>query len=566
MKHSPLSIFSSFIFLFVTVFASAQSYRNPLDIPPALSGNFGELRNNHFHSGIDYKTQGMINKPIFAIEDGYVSRISVSPWGYGLALYINHPTTGHTSVYGHLDSFSKQIADYVKQKQYEQERFRVDLSLSPEEIPVKRGQQVALSGNTGSSGGPHVHFEVRDTKSEEPLDPLRFFGKSIADTQKPDIRGIAFYPVTGKGSVNNTANPLRITLSKNKSGTLLPLNRTINAWGKIGVGVKAYDKMNGQNNVYGVKHVRLFVDDTQVFESNINRFSFAKSRMLNSFVDFEDWREQRSFFMRSFIEPGNTLPFYNNVKDNGYIDILEERPYKFRYELEDDYGNTTIYSFTVEGKKQSIPLLPYCRHFMAWNLNNSIVDFDFILDIPAGNLYNNVCFEYQKTSSSRFFSDIVSINKTPVPLQGNATVWLKMKSDSMDDRSKYGVVRIDKRGNPGWVGGSYKNGGMEFTINELGANYAVDIDTVAPKITPVEPAKWVQQKRIRIRLSDDKSGINEFRGTINGKFVLFTHDGKSNIYTYVFDNDRLIRGRQTFVFSVSDSAGNSDEYEYNFDW
>ena len=566
MKYFPSKILFLFFFLSVTVFTNAQSYRNPLDVPPALSGNFGELRNNHFHSGIDYKTQGVINKPIFAIEDGYVSRISVSPWGYGLALYINHPTTGHTSVYGHLDSFSKPIADYVKQKQYEQESFRVDLSLSAEEIPVKRGQQVALSGNTGSSGGPHVHFEVRDTQSEEPLDPLAFFGKTISDTQKPDIRGIAFYPVLGKGSVNNTANPLRITISKNKSGTPLPLNKTITAWGKIGVGVKAYDKMNGQNNVYGVKHVRLFVDNVQIFGSAINRLSFSKSRMLNTFVDFEDWREQRSFFMRSFIEPGNTLQLYDNVKNNGYFDINEERPYKFRYELEDHYGNMTTYSFTVEGKKQSIPLLPDCRHFMAWNLNNSIVDFDFILDIPSGNLYDNICFEYQKTASSRFFSDIVRINKKPVPLQGNATVWLRMKADSMDYPSKYGVVHIDKKGNPGWIGGSYKNGGLEFSINELGNSYAIDIDSIAPVITPVEPTKWVQQKRIRIRLSDDKSGVNQFKGTINGEFVLFTHDGKSNVYTYVFDNDRLIRGRQKFVITVSDGVGNKSEYEYGFDY
>ena len=174
MNHLRLPLLFIIIYLSSALSSNSQTYSLPVSIPPALSGGFGELRNNHFHSGIDFKTQQAVNKPILSIEDGYVSRISVAPGGYGLALYINHPSTGHTSVYAHLNSFSKEIADWVKAKQYEQEQFNVNLFPREGELPVKRGQQIALSGNTGSSGGPHLHFEIRDTKSEHPLDALEY--------------------------------------------------------------------------------------------------------------------------------------------------------------------------------------------------------------------------------------------------------------------------------------------------------------------------------------------------------------------------------------------------------
>src|SRR5690554_1961146 len=241
MNHLRLPLLFIIIYLSSALSSNSQTYSLPVSIPPALSGGFGELRNNHFHSGIDFKTQQAVNKPILSIEDGYVSRISVAPGGYGLALYINHPSTGHTSVYAHLNSFSKEIADYVKSKQYELESYSINLYPEAELFPVKRGQQIALSGNTGSSGGPHLHFEIRDSKSEDPLDALEFL-PAIADTQKPDLRGIAFYPVKDRGIINGSIDPIRINISKDANGNPVRLGRTINAWGLIGIGVKAYDR------------------------------------------------------------------------------------------------------------------------------------------------------------------------------------------------------------------------------------------------------------------------------------------------------------------------------------
>ena len=551
-----------FIFLFVVYTSStfSQQYRYPVTIPPALSANFGELRNNHFHSGLDFKTQQVINKPVVAIEEGYVSRISVSPGGFGLALYVDHPSTGHTSVYGHLNSFSKEIADWVKEKQYEQERFQVNLYPGKGQFPVKRGEQIALSGNSGSSGGPHLHFEIRDTGTEEPLDALAYLSP-MSDTQKPDLRGIAFYPQRGKGLINGNDSPLRINISKDGNGNPQGPGRTISAWGRIGVGVKAYDQMNGQSNIYGVKHIRLFVDEKLVFHSSIDRFSFSDTRMLNAFIDFEDWRERRSFFMKSFVEPGNRLHFYETT-NNGYIDITEEREYRLRYELEDLAGNRLDYRFSVQGKSQEIPIPLPCDNWFTWNLNNSFLEMGFSLSIPAGNLYSDLCFTHRKTESNTYYSPLHRVNDKPVPLHQGAELWIGLHTDTLQHRHNYGIVKINDNGSESWVGGTYQRGGIAATIRELGDTYAVSSDIQPPAITPVAPESWVKQRRIRVRLSDNKSGIASFRGEINGKFVLFTHDTKSNVYSYLFDDARLNKGEQlSLVFTATDGAGNSSEYK-----
>lgn len=550
---------SVLLVLLSTLSAYSQIYRYPVNIPPALSGGFGELRSNHFHSGIDFKTQQAVNKPILAIEDGYVSRISISPGGYGLALYLDHPSTGHTSVYAHLNSFSKEIADYVKSKQYELESYSINLYPEAELFPVKRGQQIALSGNTGSSGGPHLHFEIRDSKSEDPLDALEFL-PAIADTQKPDLRGIAFYPVKDRGIINGSIDPIRINISKDANGNPVRLGRTINAWGLIGIGVKAYDRMNGQNNIYGVKYIRLFVDGNPVFSSTINRFSFSDTRMLNSFIDFVDFKKNRSYFMKSFIEPGNSLPFYNSI-NNGYVEIDEEREYDFHYELEDHYGNTLSYRFKVNGMQQPIQKTTECKNRMLWNTDNSYLEMGFSIYIPSGNLYSDLCFNYEKEKNSSYYSDIHSLHNNPVPLHNSADLWIKLNSDTLSNKNNYGIVRLNDNGSDSWVGGKYNRGGISVSIRELGDSYAISADTQPPVITPLAPENWTSQRRIRIRLTDNKSGIASFRGEINGEFVLFTHDSKSSVYTYDFDESRLPKGEKlTLVFTATDAAGNSSEY------
>ncbi len=563
MKQFTYTFALCILLTLISIAARSQTFSPPMQIPPSLSANFGELRNNHFHSGLDYRTQLKVNIPVYAIGDGYVSRINVSPAGFGLALYISHPS-GQTSVYGHLNSFSKKIADYIRAKQYEKETYRIDVSLKEGEIPVKKGEQIALSGNSGSSGGPHLHFEIRDTRTEEPLDVLDFLGYAIRDTLKPEIRGIAFYPQIGKGVVNGGTNPVRLTISSTSHHTPAKPEKPVTAWGRIGVGVKADDRMNGTTNTFGVKYIRLFVDDVRVFSSTMDRYSFDKTRMINSFIDFDDWRTNKSFYMKSFVEPGNTLPIYETM-NNGYIDINFERDYKLRYELEDNYGNRFSYSFVVKGVKQSVPQPAKCPNVMAWNISNNYYDTDFSLTIPTGNLFTDFCYTHSKTTSGKYFSDIHQVNNKPIPLIRGAQIRILLKAGSKADISKLGIVEIAKTGQEEWVGGTFKAGGLEAAITELGKRYAIGMDTVAPKITPVNPEKWVTNKRIAVSVSDEKSGIAKMRGEIDGKFALFTNDVKSNIHYYAFDDERLVKNTpHKLVVTAVDQAGNRTEYRYEF--
>lgn len=556
------------ISLLLSLNTFAQEYRSPLDIPLSLSANFGELRNNHFHAGIDIKTGGVEGKPVYSVADGYISRIGVSPSGYGLVLYIDHPN-GQTSVYGHLSSYNVRIAEYIKQEQYKQESFRVDLKLTPYQIPVKRGDLVAYTGNTGGSGGPHLHFEIRDTKSEKTLDPLVYYKKLIADTKSPDIKGIAAYPVPGRGVVNGSNLPLRQAVTQLKTGGYSPLKQTIEAWGLIGLGIKAYDRMDATSNIYGVRIVNLSIDNKEVFRSEVASFPFDQSRMINTFTDFSDWRLNKSFYMQSFIEPGNKLPFYS-ATNSGYITINEERPYQISYELEDVYGNKSVYDFTIIGKQQNIVTPSACNQVLVWDKENKYNTDQFSLSISKDNLYNDVCFTLSQASSTEYYSDIYTVNRTPIPLDKAGEVTIKLSSDPLANKKQYGVVQLTG-GKTSWLGGSYKNGSVIASIRELGIRLAVSADTEAPTITRIESSSSKKRKvvvpsdEIRIRASDNLSGIATFRGTIDGKFALFTHDMKSPIYTYKFDAARLKKGiTHKLVFTATDGCGNTAQYTGEF--
>lgn len=538
-----------------------EKFRLPLDIPIYLSANFAELRPNHFHSGIDFKTEGAINKPVYAIEDGYVSRISVSPSGYGLALYIAH-TNGHTSVAGHLNKFVPKIADYVINKQYELERFNIDVTLPDSIFPVKRGELVAYSGNTGSSFGPHVHFEIRETNTQKALDPLSFYKYNVEDTRAPEIKGIAIYPKEFYGVVNNSDKPVRESVKLLKEGNYSKLSKTITAWGQIGIGIYAIDRMNETNNIYGVKTVRLLCDGVEVFYSDINSFLFEQTRMINSLTDYDYWYRHKVFYMKSFIEPANYLPFFKSV-NNGYINIQEERTYNLQYQLTDLYGNTTEYDFSIEGKKMNIPTPQPCSQSMVWYQDNYYISKDFSLLIPKNYLYDSIGFILNKTESNRYNSLIYSVHNKHIPLDKSGMMKLAILKDTHSNKSQYGVIRIDGK-RTSWIGGEYKNGCMYTDIRELGHEYAIDIDTVAPTITPVNPEKWVAKRKISIKLSDDKSGISTYRGTIDGQYILFEKDVKAPAYTYIFDDKRLKKGKHKLVFTAKDRCGNITSYEFDF--
>lgn len=552
------------IFLFAGITnntAEAQQLRKPMDIPVLLSGNFGELRSNHFHSGIDFKTQGVEGKPIHSVQDGYVSRISVSPWGYGNGLYITHPD-GTTTVYGHLQKFSQKITAYLKEKQYEQESFNVNLSLTPDELPVKEGELVALSGNTGSSGGPHLHFEVRDTETEEPMDPIEYYKDLIKDTQAPKIQGVMVYSMPGKGVVNGSRRKLELKPVTAKNGKQT-LTGKIEAWGEIGLAVKGYDYMDNTSNIYGIKDITLTADSQVIFHSNLDRFAFDESRYLNSFTDFEEWKEHRSFYIKSFVDPGNRLRFIESL-NRGILTIDEPRTYHLTYQLADAFGNTTQLSIRIEGKEQPIPEIDTENtELFHWWSDNRFGAKGIRLTIPKGNLYDDLYFHYSVKEDSAALGATHILHNKPVAFHKSAKLSLRLQTDTLENKQQYGIVRL-QNGRRSWTGGVYRNGWIDTDIKEMGS-YTLGQDLVPPTITPLNPATWVSKQAITLRLSDNLSGVQTYRGEIDGQYVLFEMNSKS-VITYHFDKERLARGKHTLKLVVTDACGNQSTYTYPFTW
>ena len=503
----------------------------------------------------------MEGKPIHSVQDGYVSRISVSPWGYGNGLYITHPN-GTTTVYGHLQKFSPKIAAYLKEKQYEQESFNVNLTLTPDELPVEEGEIVALSGNTGGSGGPHLHFEVRDTETEEPMDPIEYYKDLIEDTRPPQIQGIMIYPMPGKGVVNGSRRKLELKPVTPKNGKPT-LTGKIEAWGEIGLAIKGYDYMDNTSNIYGIKDITLTADSQVIYRSDLNRFAFDETRYLNSFTDFEEWKEHRSFYIKSFVDPGNRLRFIESIKQ-GILTIDEPRTYHLTYRVADAFGNSTQLTIRIEGKEQPIPEIDTDNtELFHWWSDNRFGAKGIRLTIPKGNLYDDLYFRYSVKEDSTALGATHTLHNKPVALHKSAKLSLRLQSDTLENKQQYGIIRI-QNGRRSWTGGVYRNGWIDADIKEMGT-YTLGQDLIPPTVTPLNPATWISKQTISFRLSDNLSGVQTYRGEIDGQFVLFEMNNKS-VITYQFDKERLTRGKHTLKLVVTDACRNQTSYTYPFTW
>ena len=525
---------------------------SPFDFPLLLSGNFGELRANHFHGGVDFKTQGVVGKPIRCIADGYISRVTVTPGGYGQAVYITHEN-GCTSVYGHLLKFMAGVEKVVEAYQYENETFAVDLKFGPEQFPLKQGEVFALAGNEGYSFGPHLHMEIRRTDTGEYIDPLQFYTDKVKDTTAPRATHVMLYPQEGEGAVNGSSQKKVIVLANQQ-------NR-VEAWGKIAAGIKAYDYMDGTSNNYGVRSVTLYVDSVEVFRSTVDGFLPDENRMINAWTDYEEYATRSSWFMRSQILPGNTWRMLQAGEDGGVVTIDEERPYVFRYVLEDLYGNRRSYRFTVHGKEQAIEPLRRGNHYLKWNQGNVVQQPGMELVIPKGMLYDDVDLNSKVIADSLNISFDYQLHDRPVPLHAGCPLVIGVRNYPVSDMSKYYVVRKYK-GRLASVGGYFEEGFMHADIRELGT-YSVAIDTVAPRVVPLNRPQW-KTGNIQFKIRDAETGIKEYKVYIDGKFVLFKFSSKNAKLSCVHP-DRIKKGmRHRMEVIITDRCGNVAREEYQF--
>ena len=561
------------IFIIINGILVAQDYpkdyfRSPLDIPLYLSGNFGELRSNHFHAGIDIKTQGVEGKKVYAVADGYVSRIKVSAFGYGNAIYITHPN-GYTSVYGHLNKFSDKIAAYVKAAQYQEEQFSVHLFPTASQFPVKKGDLIAYSGNTGGSGGPHLHFELRDTKSEHPFNPL-LFGFEIKDNIKPSIYALTIYPLNDTSFINGSNKKQRFIASGSGGNYSLSGSPSIALFGKFGFGIESVDKMNYTGNTYGLYQINLNHNEELVYQQVIDEFAFAEGRYINSYIDYAQYHQNRRRIQKSFVQPGNRLRIYKKIKNQGVFTLNDNKKHTFLYELSDTYGNTSTLSFALEAKSiapiKSIPnLKPVQVRYFQFDQRNTFVEDNLLVDLPPYVLYDDLYFEYRKQeASNKTLSPIYWIHNNLTPLHSYITV--SIKSDELIKNKAKVLIGSTTDGHSFYPEGGKWNGSNISVKTRSFGGYALLEDLIAPKIVPINiysNADMSNKWSIMIKIRDNLAGIDSFRATVDGKWVLMEYDAKNDLLVHYFD-DNISPGMHQFKLVVKDKVENTATYETTF--
>lgn len=526
------------------------SFTPPFDFPITFSGNFGEIRANHFHGGLDFKTGGTIGKPVRALADGYISRIRVTH-GSGYVLDVAYDN-GYSTINRHLSAFVGDVARRVEDLQYEKESWEVEITPEPDEYPVKAGQIIALSGNTGYSFGPHLHLDMIETATDEYIDPLPFFMDKVKDKTAPRAEGIMLFPQPGKGVVEGKQTRRAFPAHPTKP---------IIAWGLIGAGIRAYDYMDGVQNKYGVKAVILEVDGEEVFRSTVDRFAYEENRYINSWTHGQ--------YMKSFIEPGNRLRMLQASNGNrGLVDINEERPYRFVYTLRDALGNISKVRFTVQGQKTTIaPVEHREKYALKWDKVNYLQEPGLELVIPKGMLYDDVLLNYSVRADSGDIAFTYQLNDTRIPMHNACDLRIGLRRRPVEDVTKYYVAGVTARGGKYRIGGKYEDGVMKVRIRDLGT-YTVAVDTVPPVITPVNQAQWGRTGKIIFKAKDKETGINTYRGTIDGKYALF---GKPNSISgnLVCELDpKYVEkgGKHVVEMTVTDGCGNRTTGQFEFVW
>ncbi|AXT53770.1 M23 family peptidase [Aquimarina sp. BL5] len=531
---------------------------NPLDIPLAVSGTYGELRSNHFHSGIDLKTEGQEGLKVYAAADGTITRIKISHFGYGKAMYISHPN-GYTSVYAHLQKFSPEIEAYIKKRQYAKESYEIELFPKAGALSVKKGEVVAYSGNTGGSGGPHLHFEIRDAKAR-PMNPMSF-GIDIKDTKKPTINSVWIYSLDENSHVNGDQQPTKLRLIPLDDGNFKA--EGVNAIGKIGIGVSTIDQQNLAANKNGVYKISTELNGQENFALEMKRFSFSETRYINRLIDYPYYKKNRSRITKLFIEKNNPLTIYKNTIDKGIFNVEDSLSYTAKVLVKDFKDNTAEISIPIQGKqlaeisKKEIIKTPYLvKPTENFTFNSGIFD----LYIPKGSLYEHAYLDIQANG------DTIKIHQDEIPLHKNMTIVFDVSNYSESDKKKLYIGRLGYNNQHYHVKTNKKNNRFSTRTRTLGS-YSLFTDLNKPTIVPINVSdkKWMSKADfLKIKIDDADSGVKSYRATINGKFILMEYDYKTGMLVYDFNDKIITETENKFKLIVLDKVGNNATFETTF--
>lgn len=545
---------------------------SPLKIPEFLSSNFGELRTDHFHSGLDIKTQSVTGKEVVATADGYIYRIGVSPIGFGNSLFIRHPS-GYSTVYCHLERFAPEIEKYVRKRQYEQKSFAIVLWPTKDDIPVKQGDLIAWSGNSGGSGGPHLHYEIRKSQDEKPINPL-LFDSGIFDNIKPVFEMLAIYPVNQNTLINNRNAVKRLNVSGSNGTYFIPSENGITISGLTGFGIKAYDAMDNNPSRFSVYSIELSIDSISIFKYVMDGFLFSESRYVNSHIDYETFMKENIYIERAFVLPGDRLSVYKHTTNRGLFNFKDNKTHLAEIIVTDAYNNKSTLTFRIrtQMEKRQIQTVSADQNHvvMPYEKNNKFTSENVSLNIPSGALYDTLCFSYKmEKGTNTMYSDLHYIHNKFTPLHKAFTLSVKPTIIPAGKESKMLLVRLDDDLNRAAATSSWTGAYLTADLLSFG-RYYIGIDTIAPVISAnglVNGANLTGKKEIKIRIKDELSGIKSYEPTIDGNWALFEYDPKNDILIYKFDETRIKKGSiHNLSLKVTDNKDNSSIFKCNFTW
>ena len=519
-----------------------------------LVSNFGALRDDHFHMGLDLRTGGKENLPVYAAAGGYISRIKIEKYGFGNAIYISHPN-GYTTLYAHLNTFYGALAAYIKKKQYEDESWAQDVELPAGLFSVAKGQLIGLSGNTGGSAGPHLHFEIRDSKTGANINP-EFFGFAITDKIAPAIKGLYWYD-RRYSTYAVAANAVAL---KRKNVTVIVNSPSIS------FGIDADDMNNGSSFHLGIYSAVLYMDDSLLYESEINRINYDDTRYINACIDYSKRARDKKFVQHLSVLPGNQLDIFSDAESDGVIMLNDTLPHKIRIETEDIYNNRSALNFSVKysGSNAHVVVPPY-RQLLIPQQENVLQSEHIQLKFPATAFYDTVPFRFNEfvSKADNAASGIYVLHNAEVPVHDAYSATVQTTLDAQNELRNHVIMKLQSGSSTKIIKGAWSGNSMTGECKKLGTLQLV-IDTVPPVIAAAGFANnaVITAKKLAIKCTDDLKEIASFRAELDGQWLLFVAS-KNDLYTYTFD-EHCSKGKHTLKIIATDIAGNIAEQNFNF--
>lgn len=522
----------------------------PLKIPLRYSGTYGELRPNHFHAGVDLKTQGREGFPVYAVEDGFLSRIKVETGSYGKVVYLDHPELNKTTVYAHLNRFSPKIQNYIKGEQYLHQTYEIQRYLRPTQITVKKGEIIGYSGNTGNSFGPHLHFEVRDRESEEPMNPLQF-GLEAKDNDPPTIQGLYLYESEEPQVVTTFENRTMIALKTVKERIQYSATDTISVQGYYSFGIQSFDRLDLSANKNGWYRLELKRNDSLISELTIDRFNFTENPLINRSIDYHFYETSNNRVLLTTKEASNPLGFFKNSPSTELFKAEVGKIDYWKLTLSDYSGNTSSIDWTTKGVEGVKKLtIPFGNSTINQTVNNQFLEAQLIA--IENSIYSMEGLDFQLTGDTLSIEPKEVLVRNPLLLQ---------------------IIPKEIKQKPSWVSYAFfgqigkketkfirkvESDTLSVTLRNTG-DFHFAYDSIAPVVTPrnFSSGQAINGYRyLEIEAEDKETGIKSFEGYLDGQWVLFEHEPKQNRFTFDTSDILLIPGVHTLEFEVEDLLGN----------